>query len=66
MKPLASLALGGESYSFFVGLGALILNIAVAAVATVIVRMMLPEGRGYCSILIFDDFTTSPQRVMSF
>ena len=43
MKPLASLALGGESYTFFVGLGALILNIAVAAVATVILRMLLRE-----------------------
>jgi SSS family solute:Na+ symporter len=45
MKPLASLALGGDTYTFFVGLGALILNIAVAAVATVIVRMILPEGK---------------------
>jgi len=44
MKPLASLTLGGESYTFFVGLGALILNIAVAAVATLIVRMVLPKG----------------------
>jgi SSS family solute:Na+ symporter len=46
MKPLASLALGGASYSFFVGLGALILNIVVVIVATAIVRTMLPEGRG--------------------
>jgi solute:Na+ symporter, SSS family len=45
MKPIASLALGGDTYTFFVGLGALILNIAVAAVATVIVRMILPEGK---------------------
>ena len=45
MKPLASLALGGDTYTFFVGLGALILNIVVAAVATVIVRMILPEGK---------------------
>jgi SSS family solute:Na+ symporter len=43
MKPLASLTLGGDSYTFFVGLGALILNIVVAVVATVIVRMVLPE-----------------------
>src|SRR6201989_1768589 len=45
LKPLASLAFGGTSYTFFVGLGALILTIAVAAVATVIVRMVLPEGK---------------------
>ncbi len=45
MKPLASLALGGDTYTFFVGLGALILNIVVAAVATVIVRMILPEEK---------------------
>src|SRR5699024_716702 len=38
MKPLASLALGGADYSFFVGLGALVLNIVVAVVATAIVR----------------------------
>ena len=46
MKPLASLALGGESFTFFVGLGALILNIAVAIVVTAIVRMVLPEAKG--------------------
>src|ERR1700741_365068 len=40
MKPLASLALGGDTYTFFVGLGALILNIAVAVVVTAIVRMV--------------------------
>jgi SSS family solute:Na+ symporter len=44
MKPLASLALGADTYTFFTGLGALILNIAVAAIVTVIVRMVLPEG----------------------
>jgi SSS family solute:Na+ symporter len=46
MKPLASLALGGHSYTFFVGLGALILNILVAVIVTAIVRMVLPEGKG--------------------
>jgi SSS family solute:Na+ symporter len=46
MKPLASLSLGGDTYSFFVGLGALILNIAVAVVATAVVRMVLPERAG--------------------
>ena len=45
MKPLASLALGGANYSFFVGLGALILNIVAAIVATAILRAMLPEER---------------------
>ena len=45
MKPLASFALGGANYTFFVGLGALLLNIAVAAVATVVMQMILPEGK---------------------
>jgi len=31
---------------FYVGLGALILNIAVAAVATVIVELILPKRTG--------------------
>ena len=43
LKPLATLDLGGASYVFYVGLGALILNIAVAAVATVIVGMISPN-----------------------
>jgi SSS family solute:Na+ symporter len=43
LKPLATLALGGASYTFYVGLGALLLNIAVAAVMTVVVRSILPE-----------------------
>src|ERR1700758_137545 len=46
MKPLAGLTLGGDTYTFFVGLGALILNIVVAAVATALLRMVLPEGKG--------------------
>jgi solute:Na+ symporter, SSS family len=46
IKPLASLALGGDTYTFFVGLGALILNVAVAAVVTMIVRIILPEAKG--------------------
>jgi SSS family solute:Na+ symporter len=46
MKPLASLTFGGDTYTFFVGLGALILNIVVAAVATALLRMVLPEGKG--------------------
>src|SRR6201986_1737337 len=45
LKPLASLSLGGTSYTFFVGLGALLLNIVVAAVATVILQMAMPKGK---------------------
>src|ERR1700691_1720773 len=37
LKPLASIDLGGVSYVFYVGLGALILNIVVAVVATGVV-----------------------------
>src|SRR6201997_3807636 len=44
LKPLASLALGGANYTFFVGLGALLLNIAVAAIATVILQMAMPRS----------------------
>ena len=36
LKPLATIDLGGASYVFYVGLGALILNVAVAAIATLI------------------------------
>src|SRR5215472_10990879 len=43
LKPLASLSLGDSSYTFFVGLGALILNIVIAVIATVIVQMVMPE-----------------------
>src|ERR1700758_5389048 len=46
LKPLASINLGGSTYSFYAGLGALILNIVVAAVATALLRMVLPEGKG--------------------
>jgi SSS family solute:Na+ symporter len=45
LKPLATLDLGGASYVFYVGLGALILNIAVAAITTVIVSWLSPERR---------------------
>src|SRR6201994_3348046 len=40
LKPLASVAIGGVSYQFYVGLGALVLNIAIAAIATVIIEMV--------------------------
>ncbi|MGA2289612.1 monocarboxylate uptake permease MctP [Bradyrhizobium sp.] len=43
LKPLATIDLGGVSTSFYVGLGALILNVAVAAIATVVVAWLSPE-----------------------
>jgi SSS family solute:Na+ symporter len=46
LKPLAALDLGDAHYVFYVGLGALILNIAVAAVATVILGLILPDRTG--------------------
>jgi SSS family solute:Na+ symporter len=45
LKPLASIDLGGGKYVFYVGLGALILNVAVAAITTVIVSRMSPDRR---------------------
>ena len=45
MKPLATINLGGVSYVFYVGLGALILNVVVAAIVTVIVARILPDRR---------------------
>jgi SSS family solute:Na+ symporter len=45
LKPLASIDLGGVSYAFYVGLGALILNVAVAAIATLILAWMRPDRR---------------------
>ena len=44
LKPLATLDLGGASYVFYVGLGALILNVAVAVVATVILNLVSPRS----------------------
>jgi SSS family solute:Na+ symporter len=38
LKPLAAIDLGGNSYTFYVGLGALILNVGVAVVATLIIN----------------------------
>jgi SSS family solute:Na+ symporter len=46
LKPLATIDLGGVSYGFYVGLGALILNIAIAAIVTVIVGRVSPSGSG--------------------
>src|ERR1700732_1414660 len=44
LKPLATIEFGGASHVFYVGLGALILNIAVATIATVIIGLVLPRG----------------------
>src|SRR6201985_2223244 len=44
LKPLATLNFGGTNYTFFVGLRALLLNIGVSAIATVIVQMVMPKN----------------------
>ena len=44
LKPLATLDLGGDKYTFYVGLGALILNVGVAAVATLIINPLAKRG----------------------
>jgi SSS family solute:Na+ symporter len=46
LKPLATVDLGGVSYGFYVGLGALILNIAVAAITTAVIARVSPDRRG--------------------
>jgi solute:Na+ symporter, SSS family len=46
LKPLATVALGDVSYTFYVGLGALILNIVVAAIATAVLGLISPNPRG--------------------
>jgi solute:Na+ symporter, SSS family len=43
LKPLATIAIGDASYSFYVGLGALILNIVVAAVGTAVIGLISPN-----------------------
>src|SRR5215475_8151980 len=43
LKPLATISFGGDSYTFYVGLGALILNVAVAVVGTIIFAGLLPN-----------------------
>src|SRR6266478_1544307 len=45
LKPLATVDLGGVSYGFYVGLGALILNIAVAAITTAVIARVSPDRR---------------------
>jgi solute:Na+ symporter, SSS family len=46
LKPLAAIAIGDASYSFYVGLGALILNIVVAIGATAVMDLISPNPRG--------------------
>src|SRR3977135_2410880 len=43
LKPLATIDLGGASYTFYVGLGALLLNIVVATAATVLLGLISPD-----------------------
>jgi solute:Na+ symporter, SSS family len=45
LKPLATITFDGVNYVFYVGLGALILNVAVAAIVTVILGWLLPDRR---------------------
>src|ERR1700722_18816292 len=44
LKPLATLSVGDASYVFYVGLGALILNVVVAVIVTAIVSMVSPRS----------------------
>lgn len=45
LKPLASISLGDSSYTFYVGLGALLLNIVVAVLATVVFGLISSAKR---------------------
>jgi SSS family solute:Na+ symporter len=45
LKPIATIDLGGVSYMFYVGLGAVILNVVVAAIANVVVGWVSPDRR---------------------
>ena len=45
LKPLASISLGEGHYTFYVGLGALVLNVAVAAIGTVVLARVSPDRR---------------------
>jgi len=44
LKPLATLDIGGASYVFYVGLGALILNVVVAVVVTAVQNVVSPRS----------------------
>ena len=50
LKPLASLTLGGATYTFYVGLGALILNVAVAMIITVVATWIAPAADGRVAV----------------
>ena len=45
LKPLATIHLGGVSHVFYVGLGALILNVVIAAVVTLVVSQVWPARK---------------------
>ncbi|MFT4118428.1 monocarboxylate uptake permease MctP [Bradyrhizobium sp.] len=45
LKPLASITFGGAAHTFYVGLGALALNIVVAVVATFVVSWISPDAK---------------------
>jgi SSS family solute:Na+ symporter len=45
LKPLAPIAFGGANHTFYVGLGALLLNIAVAVVVTLVMGWVSPAKR---------------------
>jgi len=44
LKPLASLTFGGDTYSFYVGLGAVILNVVVVVVVSGILSVAAPRA----------------------
>jgi SSS family solute:Na+ symporter len=44
LKPLASLTLGTTTYTFYVGLGALVLNVAVAVIVTFVAARLAPAA----------------------
>jgi SSS family solute:Na+ symporter len=43
LKPLATLSFGDSSYTFYVGLGAVILNVVVAVIATAVLSIASPR-----------------------
>ena len=45
LKPLASISLGDTTYTFYVGLGALLLNIVVAVLANAVLSAISPAKR---------------------
>ncbi|MET4390322.1 SSS family solute:Na+ symporter [Bradyrhizobium sp. F1.4.3] len=45
LKPLASVAVGGANYTFYVGLGALLLNVVVAAIVTLVLSWISPGAK---------------------